>query len=303
MRKAYTVALIGLAAFAPWWALKPEPPEVEPQDQPAQVLSVFDWHHDAGWFGGLSGLELMQDGREFYAVTDRGHLIFGTIERDADRITGVAIARHKRLVDQDGNARPFPHTDAEGLALDEQNRLYVSFEQAHRVLRYDTWDANAAWPSYTRAWRALPKNGGLEMLAVDQTGVLLAIPEGVASGAWEALVYRRPVDQKWQQAFTLPLDGQFVPVGGDFGPDGRLYILERDVYPFGFLSRVRSMRVSDTGFSDFRTELETPLGLYGNLEGISIWQDSANRIRLTMVSDDNFLPVLPSQIVEYVLMH
>ena len=45
------------------------------------------------------------------------------------------------------------------------------------------------------------------------------------------------------------------------------------------------------------------LGVHGNLEGLAVWQDPAGQIRLTMVSDDNYLPFMRGQIVEYVLEH
>jgi hypothetical protein len=301
MRKSLAVALICTAAFVPWWMHKPDPPAIPPEQQNARLLTVFDWDHDAAWFGGLSGLETSDDGRRFYAVSDRGHLLRGTLMRDEDRLTGVVITEDMALRDDKGEIREFPHTDAEGLALDGEERLFVSFEHAHRILRYDTWGANAIWPSYTRSWRALGRNLGLEMVAVDAAGTLYTIPEGVPKGASESLVYRRLPDSKWEQPFTLPLEGDFVPVGGDFGPDGRFYLLERDAYPFAFRSRVRSMAVKDSGFDAIRTEMETALGTYGNLEGLAVWRDGDGRIRLLMVSDDNFLPFLPSQLVEYVL--
>ena len=40
---------------------------------------------------------------------------------------------------------------------------------------------------------------------------------------------------------------------------------------------------------------------HSNLEGISVWVDPKCATRVTMISDDNFLPVLRSEVVEYVL--
>ena len=301
MRKTHSIALIIAAAVLPWWALSPDPPVVPPDSQPAQRLTVFDWHVDADWFGGLSGFEVDSQGSVFYAVTDRGHLLRGTLSREQDALTGAVITDHADVVDDRGRVRLFPHTDAEGLALDGQGRLNVSFEHAHRVLRYDSWGASAIWPGYTRSWRALSNNGGMETIAVDDAGTLFTIPEAIATGADEALVYRRYPDTPWEQPFTLPLSDGFAAVGGDFGPDGRFYLLERAFFVPGFRTRVRSMIVQDDGFVDIRTELETRLGTHGNLEGLAVWRDGDGRIRLLMVSDDNFLPFLPSQLVEYVL--
>jgi hypothetical protein len=116
------------------------------------------------------------------------------------------------------------------------------------------------------------------------------------------LVYRRIPGEDWTQAFTMPVDPEFAPVGADFGPDGKLYLLERAIYPFGFYSRVRVMTVEMEGVSGIETVLQTRLGTHGNLEGLSVWQDPAGQIRLTMVSDDNYLPFMRSQLVEYVLV-
>lgn len=298
MRRRITVPLICVMAAVPWLWFKPATP---PQIQPAEFVSALPLRGNAAWFGGFSGIELSDDGKRFYLVTDRGHLMTGKLLRQDGQLIGMADVSDQRLVDKDGNTREFPHTDAEGLALDTQGRLNVSFEHAQRILRYDTLESDAKWPSYTRAWRALPKNGGLELVAVDAAGTLFTIPEGVANGAWEALVYRRFPERKWDQPFTLPLDGDFVPVGGDFGPDGRLYLLERGVYPFAFRSRVRAMTVTDDGLDQIETLLETPLGRHGNLEGLAVWRDNERRIRLSMVSDNNFLAPLRSEIVEYLI--
>ena len=93
-----------------------------------------------------------------------------------------------------------------------------------------------------------------------------------------------------------------MPTGADFGPDGRFYILERGHYSLGFHSSgARCLTLTETGFTDIQTILQTPWGTHGNLEGLSVWRDQDGHIRLTMVSDDNFLPFLRSEIVEYIL--
>ncbi len=304
MRRSLAIAVIGLAAFGLlllFFRPPPPPPVVAPKDQRAQHLTTFHWQHDAAWFGGFSGLELSDDGTGFYAVTDRAQVIRGQLQRNSPEIAGVIIDAHQPLVDDAGEVREFPHNDAEGLALDAEGRLFVSFEGAQRILRYDSWESVAEWPSYTRAWRALHVNAGLEAVAIDAEGMLYTLPEGVPRGASEALIYRRAPGEKWSQPFTLPLDGPYRPVGADFGPDGRLYLLERQFHWMGFRSRVRAMTVTPDGMTDIETLLETPQRRHGNLEGLSVWSDADGRTRLTMIADDNFLPLLRTEIIEYVL--
>jgi len=50
-----------------------------------------------------------------------------------------------------------------------------------------------------------------------------------------------------------------------------------------------------------QTLIDTPPGRHDNLEGLTVWQDMAGRIRLTMISDDNFNFFQRTELVEYAL--
>lgn len=91
-----------------------------------------------------------------------------------------------------------------------------------------------------------------------------------------------------------------MPVAADFGPDGRLYLLERDFRGIGgFASRLRRFDLTERGFDGETTLFQTPFSLHDNLEGLSIWRDAQGGLRATMISDDNFLFVQQTQIVEH----
>ena len=88
-------------------------------------------------------------------------------------------------------------------------------------------------------------------------------------------------------------------MGADVGPDGRLYLLERNFRGLlGFRSRVRRFGLGPDGITSTEELLSTGTLQYDNLEGISVWDDGLG-IRLTMISDDNFLPVQRTELVEY----
>ncbi len=107
-------------------------------------------------------------------------------------------------------------------------------------------------------------------------------------------------DGRWDVAGLLPMDGKFLPVGADFGPDGRLYLLERQFFGLGgFASRVRRVELAADGVIADETLIQTPPGSFVNLEGIAVWRDAAGVLRLTMVSDDNFMAVLGTEVVEF----
>jgi len=64
------------------------------------------------------------------------------------------------------------------------------------------------------------------------------------------------------------------------------------------MSRIRRISFDDSGLTGAEVLLTTTAGQYGNLEGLSIWQDDRGRAHATMVSDNNFLPVLPTEFVD-----
>ena len=70
----------------------------------------------------------------------------------------------------------------------------------------------------------------------------------------------------------------------------------------GFKSRIRRFDLGSSGFTNETVLLETAPGTYDNLEGISLWSDTGGRIRLTLVSDDNFFPFQKTQLVEFALI-
>ena len=269
-------------------------------DVQAVLLDSYSWQDDQPWFGGISGIELDDSGRELTAITDRGRILFARLHRDADRITDIQLLGSTRMRAQSG-APLIGHTvDAEGIAIGPGGALFVSFERVHRVVRYDPRTGAAFGLSRPQMLLKLPFNAGLEALAVDSEGRLYAFPEKAFDDRGKIPVFRWDRGN-WSQPFSLPGQANFLPVGADFGPDGRLYLLERDMNVMGFQSRVRSWSINDTGAQDERLVLETRRADHDNLEGLTVWRDTAGRIRLTMVSDDNFLFFMKSELAEYVL--
>lgn len=269
-----------------------------PQPATAHMLDRYIWSRPDPWFGGFSGIELSPDGKSFHAVTDRAHIVTGRIHRSDGKIQNISLTSANLLKNDAGEDVTGNLHDSEGLAILPNGRIVVSFEFVQRVWIYDTpWD-KAHWASYSKAWRAFATNAGIEALAVDDTGTVFAVPEGRRTFA---PVYRWRHGEKWQQPFSYPLRGSFRPVGADFGPDGKLYVLERSVSPFGFRSRVRQFDVSPKGFENDVVLFSALPGKHDNLEGIALWQDEQDRIRITLISDDNFRAFQRTEVVDYVI--
>lgn len=270
------------------------------QPPPAGFLSSFVWTMEDDNFGGLSGIEMADDGLSFLAISDRGTWTRGTLSRDGEgRITGIEATPMRFLRGRFEAPLDPNRNDSEGLAVATDGTVYISFESVARVLRYDRIDGPAANLLTPREFSAFQTNSALEALAIAPDGTLYTLPErsGDMDRPFPVWRYR---DRKWDQPFGLRRDGGFLAVGADIGPDGRFYLLEREFHGItGFASRVRSFALSETGLSDERTEFASAVGTHDNLEGLSVWRDTGGAIRLTMISDDNFYFFQTTEIVEY----
>ncbi|WP_249200279.1 esterase-like activity of phytase family protein [Thetidibacter halocola] len=262
----------------------------------AEFLQSLVWPTREHGAGGFSGLDVDADGQHFMAISDRGTILSGRFIREAGRITGMEATATQPLRAPDGHIPKDHIHDAEGLALSADGGVFVSYEAIHRIRDHRDPQKPRRIPR-PKEFAALPGNGGLEALAVDAAGRLYTMPERSGRLNEPFPIWR--FDGTWSQPFALSRSNGFLPVGADFGPDGRLYVLERAFPGFGFRSRVRSFTVTDTTLGDERIDVKTPVGRHDNLEGLAVWRDATGAIRLTMISDDNFRSFQRTEIVEY----
>lgn len=265
---------------------------------------------------GLSGIEVSADGTQVLAISDDGWFLRGHIQRSDGALSAFSVDPPPvRMRSLSGDWMAGHQRDAEGLAVAPDGRVFVSFEVYHRVRLWRDLQAPAIWLPDRPENAGFQPNSGMEALALGPDGALYALPETPAvDGGIPVFRFQVPpqrlrpdgtpidrhTDIPWTVAFTLPARGWFRPVGADFGPDGRFYLLERGVVvPIGFRSRVRRFVFGPDGATDEETLLETLPGSHGNLEGISVWRDSTGDIRLTMITDDNGLALQRNEIVEY----
>ncbi|WPY93768.1 esterase-like activity of phytase family protein [Limimaricola variabilis] len=266
-----------------------------PDQQRADYIGSHVWPTTEHHSGGFSAIET--DGTGFVALSDRARIFDGRFERDAEgRITGIEILHDDPLRSGSEGIMTGSLADSEGLAIGPDGRRWISFEARARVRSETGQDGPELLPR-PQAFRDMQFNSALEALAIDEAGALYTIPERSGRLDRPFPVYRWK-DGEWSVPFSLPRRGAYLVTGADFGPDGKLYLLERDFAGVGFRSRVR--RFAPDGTSE-EVLLETGLGVHDNLEGISVWRDDLGRIRLTMISDDNFRFFQRTEIVEYAL--
>lgn len=291
-RRPVLAVAAGLALFLGLTGSASQPPD-------PGFVGAFRWSSADGDLGGVSGIELSADGLAFTAITDRGGWVQGRLTRDAEGlVTGVTAGPVTPLFARALAPLLKERRDAEGLAVAPDGTAYISFERVARVLRYGRIDGTAQNLPTPPEFADFSFNSALEALAIGQDGTLYTLPER-SGGMTRPFPVWRFRNGEWDQPFSIPRRDGFLPVGADVGPDGRLYLLEREFHGLaGFASRVRSFAIGGA-LGDERTEMESTPGLHDNLEGIAVWRDRLGDIRLTMVSDDNFLFFQRTELVDY----
>ena len=288
--------LRAVAALAAYFALS-----APGAAQEARLIGALNMAAEHPLLGGLSAIEMADDGASMVVLSDRGAVFRADIARDdTGQITRVDLTGAAQLLGRNGRRGPWAARDSEGLAMAADGTLFMSFEGDHRVARYLGEGRSEALPPHPD-FAALQNNAALEALAIDAGGRLYAVPEDPGPEALSFPVYRF-ANGRWNRALSLPRMGRFLAVGADFDDLGRFYLLERDFsFLFGFAARIRRFTITEAGLADEVTLLTTRYGQFSNLEGLSLWRNAAGQLVASMVSDDNFSPLLPTQLVEFLL--
>lgn len=248
---------------------------------------------DFEMFGGISGLEVVEDGR-LIAVTDNGDWIEARIVLDAQgALADVTDVRMAMMRDERGEIFPDKSAgDAEALALLPDGRFAVAFEQTQSVRIYDLnrdgpFGAASAGPRLDEV-RRLPPNSGLEAMAATQEGELLIGAEG---GGRPTRLWRAPLDAARPVApfARYPLSAGYSLTSLDRLPDGMFVALERFYAPvIGARARIAHLRFENgRAVREEWATLAPPMPV-DNFEGIAAVQMADGGVRLYIVSDDNF---------------
>ena len=256
------------------------------------LVGRFVIHTDGGRIGGLSAIHLNADGTSLIVVSDRGTILEGNITRNTDgQIVDIIMTASETLT----TAKRRTDRDSEGLAVAPDGTIYISFEGQHRIGKFAALGDIEETLPIPREFEGLQSNSSLEALAIGEDGALYTIPE--RSGRFDRPfpVYRFK-NGTWDQPYAISRTGAYLMVGADFGPDGLLYVLERDFTGFGFNTRVRRLDL-DSATAD--VVLETGIGVHGNMEGISVWRNAEGELIMTLIADNNFRSLLTNEVAEY----
>lgn len=285
---------LAITALALGFATRP----ALPASQGAQLVSQFTWASNDPNIGGLSALAMQDNGRSALALTDRGRLLQLNVDRLGRFLAGIEVVAIADLVlDRQDNSVA---TDSEGIAVASDGAMFVSFERKHSIRRIDPARSQDSLIETPLEFHSFGRNTGLEALAVNSAGHLYTLPERPSSKQLGFPVWRWN-GETWSRPFYLPARDGFRAVSADFGTDGAFYLLERRLTFLGFQSRLRRWDIAGDAAVNETVLITTRAGEFGNLEGLSLWYDSAGQMRATMVTDNNFQPVMRMQLVEFSL--
>ncbi len=247
--------------------------------------------------GGLSGMEVLEDGR-LVAVSDNGAWFEAQIILDdAGALVGLSGMRTALMRDENGAAFGSKEEgDSEALAQLQDGRFAVAFEQRQAILLYDMnrdgpFGAAAQGPPLAGV-RGLPANVGLEAMATLANGDLLVGAEGGGAGdtpLWRSSPHegggvRSHVRYRAAPGFSL--------TSLDRLPSGDVIALERFYAPV-IGPRARIARFPEAALAggviapEEVARIAPPLVL-DNFEAIAAIAMPDGATRLYILSDDNF---------------
>lgn len=253
-----------------------------------------------GLFGGLSGLEVLDDGR-LVAISDNGIWFEARIELDATgSLVGVRGMRLAMMRDETGTEFPSKATgDSEGLTQLPDGRFAVSFEQTQLIRIYDLnrdgpFGAAQAGPRLDGTAR-LARNVGLEAVAAASDGAFIVGAEGGEEDTTSLWVAPLGAPDPVAPRIGYPLRGGFSLTGLDRLPDGSFVALERFyapvVGPRARITRFPEASLNARGEALPEVEelalLRPPLQI-DNFESVSAVRMPDGATRIYIVSDDNF---------------
>jgi hypothetical protein len=265
-------------------------------------------------FGGLSAIRLMPDLSRFISLSDHGRWLQGRIVYDGSRPVAIDNAVMAPMLGPDGEplaARGWHDTES---IADDNGTLYVGIERVNQIVRFDYGKdglrAHGEPIPVPKGIKTLPSNLGLESLVFvprDKPlgGTLIAISERGLDPEGNILGFL--IGGPTPGTFAVRRSSKLDISDASLLPNGDLLILERSVsWPEGLLVQIRRIAIVDIkpgavvdGTSIFNADLSNEID---NFEGLDVKETAGGETILTLISDNNFLPVQRTELLQFKLM-
>jgi hypothetical protein len=265
-------------------------------------------------FGGLSSLRLDPGGERFVAASDRGRWFTGRIVYRGKEMVGLADVETAPMLGGDGRTlASHGWFDTESMARDG-NWLYVGIERVNRIVRFDFGRqglrARAETVLAPADIRKLPYNAGLEALVAVPKGLplagsLISISERGLDAAGNIKAYL--IGGPSPGAFAVRRTDAFDISDAALLPGGDLLLLERKFAWLGGIGvrirRIAAAAIVPGATVDGPSIFDADLGQeIDNFEGLDVHVTAEGDTVLTLVSDDNFLAIQRTLLVQFTLI-
>ncbi|MCP1336164.1 esterase-like activity of phytase family protein [Futiania mangrovi] len=254
-------------------------------------------------FGGISGLEISEDGADLVAISDRGTWFTARLESDeSHRPVAISDARISPLLAPNGKPVRDGDHDAEGLMRTPSGDMLVSFERRHRIWRYPfAAQGPEAVPVPVDTPAVLARfnfNEGVEALALrpdgGPDGRIVAFSERTETPGGDIIGLIQTRDGF--EGLTVAPAGRYHITDAATLADGRLVLLERRFTLIGGVGmRMRLLAPTDLtpGAHIEGEELIDLPARYAidNMEALASRAMPDGSTLLYVMSDDNFSPL------------
>tara|TARA_X000000368_G_scaffold314372_1_gene251995 strand:+ start:545 stop:1456 length:912 start_codon:yes stop_codon:yes gene_type:complete len=253
-------------------------------------------------FGGISGLTISKNGENFVMISDKSFFFKGKIIRDnLNKITDLKILEKGKLSSSKGEILTGKNIDSESIVKINRNGYYISFESNNRIMYHETLKSPGKFMPKHSDFNKLLFNDGIEALAIKENGELYAIPELPPKGKDYHPIYKFN-NNEWSIIDEIKIDQGFKVVDAEMIDDKNLITLERKFSFYdGFKIRLRRIIFEKNNIKNSEILLESLPWEYYNFEGLSKWKDSNGKIYLTLISDNQFSPLLKTEVREFIL--
>ena len=254
-------------------------------------------------FGGISSIIIDNNGKKFEMLSDKGIFFKGEIIRDEnEKILDLNFFEKGKLLKSNGESVDGRNIDSEGMTKSINNDYFISFESNHRIMYHEKLNLPGRLLSKHSDFKTFEANKGIEALAINSKNYLYAIPELPSiKNKFPIYIFK---NNKWTSINEIEVQKDFQITDADFLNDEQLIILERELdWVKGFRTLIRLINIKNNEIINVRKIFMSNYNSTNN-EGISIWNTNNNNlsIKLTTISDNNFLPFIETVINEYELI-
>ena len=255
-------------------------------------------------FGGISSLSIENNGKNLIMLSDKGFFFKGIIDRNSDnKMTNLTLTSKEKLLKSNGKIVDGKNIDSEGLAKSINGNFFISFESNHRIMYHEKLDLPGKLLIKHPDFSKFEVNKGIETLAINSKNHLFAIPE-LPSKIKRGFPIYILKNKKWSADNLIEVSDNFQITDGTFINDNLLIILERDLdWVKGFRTQIRIIEFLEGRINKIH-KVFTSDYTSTNFEGISIWKenDEFKKLKIILISDNNFLPFIETKISEYELI-